>query len=160
MKIAALMIPPSGRSPEKASRWDRGRTEAYGGGRIVLGLASGILEYQGIYRPQIRSNAWAPQVLMARLLHGARCVSLSLPRVSSGLSPKFLGSLLVQKNYRKFSSCLDFVRYGFYFDHVAGQDHTTVAIVLHAVSRQRFQSSRTPRLSLSIIFTSNRAWTC
>ena len=46
---------PSGRVPEKASRWDRGRTETCGGGKFVSSGSLGVLEYLGIYNAGIRS---------------------------------------------------------------------------------------------------------
>ena len=36
MKKPSVIDSPSGRVPKKASRWDRGRTEACGGGRLSL----------------------------------------------------------------------------------------------------------------------------
>ena len=47
---------PSGRVPEKASRWDRGRIEAYGGGRVFSSGSLLVSGYLRIYRSGIRSN--------------------------------------------------------------------------------------------------------
>ena len=46
----------SGRLPEKASRWDRGRTETYGSGKGILHGTLMYWEYLGIYRGVIRSR--------------------------------------------------------------------------------------------------------
>ena len=45
MKMASPMIPPSGKVPEKGSRWDRFGIEACGGDKIVSGLALRVSEY-------------------------------------------------------------------------------------------------------------------
>jgi hypothetical protein len=60
---------PSGRLPKKAFRWDRGRTETCGGGKVSSGGSLLVWEYLGIYRSGIRSNGVTrgPQAQAARL---------------------------------------------------------------------------------------------
>ena len=41
---------PSGRSPEKAPRWDLTGTEGCGGGKVVSWLSARFLGYKSIYR--------------------------------------------------------------------------------------------------------------
>ena len=76
---------PSGRVPEKASRWDRGRTEACGGGKVFSSIFLVYWEYLGIDSAGIRSRGATrgPQAW------GARPPGLPLPRDSSGLLPSF-----------------------------------------------------------------------
>jgi hypothetical protein len=45
---------PSGRSPEKAPRWDLTGTEACGGGKVFLWMLLVVWEYLGIYTPKDR----------------------------------------------------------------------------------------------------------
>ena len=101
---------PSGRVPEKASRWDRGRTEACGGGKVFSSGSLLVLEYLGIYSVGIRSRGATrgPQAWGRTLPPCARPPGLSPPRDSSGLLPKLRGSLLVQKKLiQSFFSHLD-----------------------------------------------------
>ena len=88
---------PSGRVPEKASKWDRGRIEACGSGRVFSFGTLWVSQYLRIYRSGIRSKGAmrGPQV------NRARPVALSPPRGSSGLLPKLLGSLLSRKKSLK-----------------------------------------------------------
>ena len=63
---------PSGRVPEKASRWDVAITEACGGGKSILGGSLLVTRFYRIYRVLIRSNEgmWGPQGTWARLPPG------------------------------------------------------------------------------------------
>src|SRR3989337_1803692 len=74
MKKPFVIDSPSGRVPEKASRWDRGRTEACGGGKVFSSVSLVYWEYLRIYSAGIRSGgatrgpqAWggAPSRLVA-----------------------------------------------------------------------------------------------
>jgi hypothetical protein len=56
MKMASVMVSPSGRVPERAPDWFFVATEAYGGGTTDLGLPKEFLEYLGIYRAKRRWN--------------------------------------------------------------------------------------------------------
>src|SRR3989337_3364864 len=92
MKKPSVIDSPSGRVLEKASRWDRGRTEACGGGRVFSFGSLMVFEYLRIYRSGIRSKGATrgPQGILARPPPGARGVALSHPREASGLLPKLL----------------------------------------------------------------------
>ena len=100
MKKPSVIDSPSGRVPEKASRWDRGRTEACGGRKVFSSGSQLVLEYLGIYSVRIRSRGAmrGPQAWGRALPPWARPPGLTPPRGSSGLLPKLQGSLLVQKN--------------------------------------------------------------
>src|SRR3989337_3211289 len=102
MKKPSVIDSPSGRVPEKASRWDRGRTEACGSGRVFSSGSLLVSEYLRIYRSGIRSKGATrgPQGIRARHL-GPRLVALWPPREASGLLLKLLGSLLSRKNLQK-----------------------------------------------------------
>ena len=59
---------PSGKVPEKASKWDSGRTEVCGGVKSVSGGSMGFSIYLRIYRSGIRLDgaAWGPRGNRAR----------------------------------------------------------------------------------------------
>ena len=107
MKIPSVIVDPSGRVPEKASRWNHGRKETCDGGKSISGGSPMYWEYLGIYRGGMRLNrvAWESRT------QGARPVSSWLSLTSSGLLPNLLGSFWSRKNHRKVSSCLEFVWY-------------------------------------------------
>ena len=90
---------PSGRVPKKASRWDRRRTEACSGGKVFSSVSLVYWEYLRIYSTGIRSGGatGGPQAWGACLPPWSHPPGLSLPCDSSGLLPKLLGPLLVQK---------------------------------------------------------------
>src|SRR3990170_2504279 len=48
--MPSMIESPSGRSPEKAPRWDLMGTEGCGGGKVVLWLSLVFLGYKSIYR--------------------------------------------------------------------------------------------------------------
>ena len=48
--MASVIDSPSGRSPEKAPRWDLTGTEGCGGGKVVSWLPLMFLGYKSIYR--------------------------------------------------------------------------------------------------------------
>jgi hypothetical protein len=94
---------PSDKVPEKASRWDRGRTETCGGGKVISGGSLLVSQYLRIYRSGIRSDeaTSCPQGIRARLPPRARLVALLSPRLPSGLLPKLPGSLMSRKKSSK-----------------------------------------------------------
>ena len=94
---------PSGRLPEKDPRWDLSGTEAYGGGKSISWTLLRVSNFSGIYSIGIRSNGalWAPRGTRARLPPQARPGGSWAPQGSSGLLPKLLGSLVVQKRIVK-----------------------------------------------------------
>ena len=53
---------PSGRSPEKAPRWDLTGTEGCGGGKVVSWLPLMFLGYKSIYRRKkyVGGAPWGP----------------------------------------------------------------------------------------------------
>jgi hypothetical protein len=97
MKNTSVIDSPTGILPKKASRWDRGRTETCGGGKSVSGGTLLVWKYLTIYRLGIRSRG----AMRGPQAWGARLAGLSRLRGSSGLLPKLLGSLLVQKKLSK-----------------------------------------------------------
>ena len=50
MEKPSVIESPSGRSPEKAPRWDLTGTEGSGGGKVVSWLPSMVSGYKSIYR--------------------------------------------------------------------------------------------------------------
>src|SRR3989337_187115 len=52
--MPSVIESPSGRMPEKASRWDLTGTEGYDGGKVFWWTLLVVWEYLGIYRPSIR----------------------------------------------------------------------------------------------------------
>lgn len=94
---------PFDRVPEKASIWDRGRTEGCGGEKSVSGGSLGFSHSLKIYRSGIRSDGatWGPQGNKARLPPRACPVAFSSPHFVSGLIPKLLGSLMSGKKTSK-----------------------------------------------------------
>ena len=56
MKKPSVIDSPSGRVVKKASRWDRGRTEACGSGKVFSSVFLVYVEYFGIYSAGIRSR--------------------------------------------------------------------------------------------------------
>ena len=111
MKKPSVIDSPSGRVPEKASRWDRGRTEACGSGKVFSSGSLMVSEYLRIYRSGIRSNGAtrAPQGIRARPL-GSRPIPLWRLCEPSGLLSKSPGSLLSRKkspkSFMAFGLCL------------------------------------------------------
>jgi hypothetical protein len=99
--MPSVIDSPSGRVPEKASRWDRGRTETCGGEKVTSGGSLLVFQYLRIYRSGIRSDGATrgPQGIRARP------VALPSPRLPSGLLPKLTGSLMSRKKIvKKFRS--------------------------------------------------------
>ena len=83
----------------------RRRKKCFGAPSGILGIFRNL---QG--RNQVKRCHEGPTSLGVRLPPWARPPSLSLPRDSSGLLPKLLGSLLVQKKIiQSFFLCLDSV---------------------------------------------------
>jgi hypothetical protein len=89
---------PSGRSPEKAPRWDLTGTEACGGGKVFWWTLLVLGEYFGIYGAKIRVEGLprGPRA-RGRAPPRVRPVGLWAPRESSDPLPKSSGCLLVQE---------------------------------------------------------------
>ena len=101
MQTPSVISSPSGRVPEKASTWDRRRTEACGGGKSVSGGSlgvPGISEFIEVELGQTEPHG-AHKVIggSPRVRH----VALSSPRLSYELLPKLLGSLMCKKKLSK-----------------------------------------------------------
>src|SRR3990170_5948649 len=92
MKKTSMIDSPSGRVLEKASRWDRGRTEACGGVKVIRGGSLMVSKYLRIYRSGIRSKGATrgPQGIRARPL-GPCLVALWPPCEASGILSKLPG---------------------------------------------------------------------
>ena len=101
--MPSVIDSPSGRVPEKASKWDRGRTEACGSEKVIRGGSLLVSLDLRIHRSGIRSKGAmrGPQGNRAQSPPWARPVALSPPRECSSLPPKLLGSLLSRKNHLK-----------------------------------------------------------
>ena len=110
MQKLSVIDSPSGRVPEKASRWDRRRTETCSGVKVISWGSLLVSQYLRIYRSGIRSKGAmrGPQGIRARPL-GTRPVAFWPPHEASGILPKLPGSLLSRKNRQKVSWHLDFV---------------------------------------------------
>ena len=98
---------PSGRSPEKAPRWDLTGTEGCGGGKVVSWLPLMFLGYKSIYRRKkyVDGATRGPRGWGARLPPYARPPTSWPPCCISDFHSKSPGCLLVQeKSWRKFYS--------------------------------------------------------
>ena len=101
MKKPSMIDSPSGRVPEKASRWDRGRTETCGGRKVISCGSLLVSQYLRIYRSGIRSDGASRGPQGNRASPWACRVALPSPHTSSGLLPKLLGSLMSRKKSSK-----------------------------------------------------------
>ena len=90
---------PSGRSPEKAPRWDLMGIEGCGGGKMVLWLSSIDLGYKSIYRRKksVRGAMRVPRGWGARPGGQARLPASWLPRSFPDVYSKSPGLLLFQE---------------------------------------------------------------
>ena len=107
MQKPSMIESPSGRTPEKAPRWDLTGTEGYGGGKVVLWLSWKVLGYLRIYRQnkQVGGVTRGPQGWGARPTPLARLPTLWPPCGFPDVYSKSFGCLLVQeKSLQKFHS--------------------------------------------------------
>ena len=98
---------PSGRSPEKAPRWDLTGTEGCGGGKVVSWLPLMFLGYKSIYRRKkyVGGATRGPRGWGARLPPWARPPASWPPRGVPDFNSKSSGLRLFQeRSSRRFHS--------------------------------------------------------
>ena len=102
---------PSGRSPEKAPRWDLTGTEGCGSGKVVSWLSWMFLGYKGIYRQKkdvggaMRGpRGWGRAYPTGRALLTRGCLVASLTS-----TPSLLDAFVPRKILAKVSFRLDSV---------------------------------------------------
>jgi hypothetical protein len=94
MKMASVTDSPSGRVPEKASRWDHGR--------MFWDLVRGFLNIWEFIGLELgKTGLQGPTRGLGTPTPQGAPPALSLHLLSSGLPPKLLVSLLVQKKLSK-----------------------------------------------------------
>jgi hypothetical protein len=104
MKKPSMIDSPSGRVPEKASRWDRGRTEACGGRKVFSSVSLVYWEYFGIYSTVIRSRGAmrGPQAWGRPYPLGPRPVALWRLHDLLASSPSLQGLFCPEKSPKSF----------------------------------------------------------
>ena len=94
---------PSGRTPEKAPRWDLTGTEGCGGEKVVSWLPLMFLGYESIYRRKkyVGGAPWGPRGWGARLPPGRALLPRGRLAEFQTSTPSLLDCLRSKKDHRE-----------------------------------------------------------